>query len=144
MGTLVERLPSLDRILGEEPNRRRIVLSITPPGMSRGIQLSKDAGPSLQRCGCELWGLVVNIDSRPLTERDDAFSYLVSVSGGRRQNVFGVDLLDASTRVMTTLMLSQYKVTYQHPDTRQPLSLRVGVRSHQTGMQIFAPAWIVP
>jgi hypothetical protein len=143
IGSIVERIPGLAHDLEQEPNRRRIILSITPPGVTRGVQLSKDTAPALQRCGCELWGLIIAETGGTLLDRDDVFTNLISVSGGRRANVFGVPLLDAQAKTMTSLLLSQYKVTFQHPDTKSPLALRVGVQSAVTGLQVYAPGWTV-
>ena len=143
IGSIVERVPELTRVLSQEPNRRRVILSITPPGLTHGVQLSSETAPSLQRCGCELWGLVVAQVGGTLLDRDDVLSNLITVSGGRRANVVGAPLLDAASRLMASLMLAQYKVQFEHPDSKQPLNLRVGVHTHLTGVQVYAPGWTI-
>jgi hypothetical protein len=143
IGSIVERLPELARVLSQEPNRRRVIVSITPPGVTNGAQLSPETAPSLQHCGCELWGLVVAQVGGTLLDRDDVLSNLITVSGGRRANVFGAPLLDAASQLMASLMLAQYKVQFEHPDSKQPLNLRVGVHTHLTGLQVYAPGWTI-
>jgi len=142
LGSLVERLPELTRHLSEEPSRRRIILAITPPGFTHGLRLTPDTGPDLQKCGCQLWGIEVGQVGGTVLDHDAVYSDLIEQSGGREAIVYGAPLLDVTLRQVATLMLSQYRVTYQHPDSNKPLTLRVGVRG-QKGVQVYAPGWTV-
>jgi len=76
-------------------------------------------------------------------DRDTIFEDLISRSGGRRATVYGAALLDTVVRQAAELFLSQYLVTYTHPDAKGPLPLRVGVRGLRQGAQIFAPGWTI-
>lgn len=142
LGTIVERVPEFTRHLAEEPSRRRIILAITPPGLTHGRQLTPDTGPDLQKCGCQLWGIEVGQVGGTVIDHDEVYSDLIAQSGGRESTVYGAPLLDAMLRQMASLFLSQYRVTYQHPDSVKPLTLRVGVRG-QKGAQVYAPGWTV-
>lgn len=142
LGTIVERVPEFTHHLAEEPTRRRIILAITPPGMTHGGQLTPDTGPALQKCGCQLWGLEVGQVGGTVLDHDEVYADLIAQSGGREAIVYGAPLLDSMLRKMTALFLSQYRVTFQHPDTTKPLTLRVGVRGQQ-GAQVYAPGWTI-
>ena len=143
LGPLVERLPGLAAVLSKEPSRRRIILSITPPGVTNGLRVGPETGASLQAAGCELWGIEVAPVGSTVLDRDTIFEDLISRSGGRRATVYGAALLDTVVRQAAELFLSQYLVTYTHPDAKGPLPLRVGVRGLRQGAQIFAPGWTI-
>ena len=139
----LQRLPGLAAVLSKEPSRRRIILSITPPGVTNGLRVGPETGASLQAAGCELWGIEVAPVGSTVLDRDTIFEDLISRSGGRRATVYGAALLDTVVRQAAELFLSQYLVTYTHPDAKGPLPLRVGVRGLRQGAQIFAPGWTI-
>lgn len=143
IGTVVERLPELGHELSKEPSRRRVILALTPPGLTHGLQYSPQTASDLAKSGSELWGIQVAQQGENLIDVDDAYSMLIKQSGGRRATVYGVALLDGAVRDMTSLFLSQYLVSFQPPDARGTLALRVGVRGQSAGTEIYAPGWLV-
>jgi hypothetical protein len=143
IGNVVERLPELGAALSKEPSRRRVILAITPPGLTHGIQFTPQTAPDLAKSGCELWGIQVAQQGGNVLDRDDAYAMLITESGGQRMTAYGVQMLDSQARDMASLFLSQYLLTFQRPDARGTLVLRVGVRGQTGGTQIFAPGWMV-
>lgn len=141
IGSLVERIPDLTKQLSTEPSKRRIILSITTPALTHGIQVTPETAPTLANRGCELWGIEVGQVGGVVLDRDPVYSKLIEASGGRQATVYGVPLLEAAARDMTSLFLSQYLVTYARPDAKGTLALRVGVRGQASGTEIYAPGW---
>ena len=142
-GDVVERLPELTSEIAKEPSRRRVILAITTPGLTRGLQYSPRTAPALADSGCELWGIQLTPLGDNVIDRDDAYTKLIMASGGQRATVYGSTLLEGRARDMMSLILSQYVVTFQPPDTRGTLSIRVGVRGQSPGTEVFAPNWLV-
>lgn len=142
-GDVVERLPELTSDIAKEPSRRRVILAITMPGLTHGMQYSPQTAPSLANSGCELWGIQLTALGDDVIDRDDAYSKLIVSSGGQRATVYGSTLLEGRARDMMSLILSQYVVTFQPPDARGTLAIRVGVRGQAPGTEVLAPSWLV-
>jgi hypothetical protein len=141
LGSLVERLPGLAARLAQEPTSRRIILSITPPGVTSGRRLLPETPGALQKAGCELWGIEVGPVGGDILDRDQVFENLIVWSGGRRATVYGAALLDTVARQAADLILSQYRLTFARADATGQQSLQVGVRGIANGARVFAPAW---
>jgi hypothetical protein len=141
LGPLVERLPDLTALLAKEPTSRRIILSITPPGVTSGRRLTPDTPGTLRKAGCELWGIEVGQVGGAILDRDPIFEDLITWSGGRRAAAYGAALLDTVARQAADLFLSQYLVTFTRADAKGQQSLQVGVRGLPNGAQVFAPGW---
>jgi hypothetical protein len=141
LGLLVERLPDLTALLAQEPTSRRVILSITPPGVTSGRRLTPDIPATLRKAGCELWGIEVGQVGGTILDRDPIFEDLIVWSGGRRATAYGAALLDAVARQSADLFLSQYLVTFTRADAKGQQSLQVGVRGLPNGAQVFAPGW---
>jgi hypothetical protein len=141
LGSLVERLPALAARLAQEPTNRRIILSITPPGVTSGRRVTPDTPPALRKAGCELWGIEVGQTGGDILDRDQIFEDLIVWSGGRRATVYGAALLDTVARQTADLFLSQYLVTFTRADAIGQQKLQVGVRGLPSGARVFAPAW---
>jgi hypothetical protein len=141
LGPLVERLPDLAARLAQEPNSRRIILSITPPGVTGGRRLMPETPASLRNAGCELWGIEVAPVGSTVLDRDQIFEDLITWTGGRRATVYGASMLDTVAGEAANLFLSQYLVTYTRPDAKGQQPLQVGVRGLPKGAQVFAPGW---
>jgi hypothetical protein len=141
LGPLVERLPELAARLAQEPTSRRIILSITPPGVTSGRRLMPDTPGALSKAGCELWGIEVGQTGGDILDHDQIFEDLIVWSGGRRATVYGAALLDTVARQAAVLFLSQYLVTFTRADAIGQQKLQVGVRGLPSGAQVFAPAW---
>jgi hypothetical protein len=141
LGSLVERLPGLAARLAQEPTSRRIILSITPPGVTSGRRMTPDTPATLRKAGCELWGIEVGQVGGDVLDRDQIFEDLIVWSGGRRATVYGAAMLDTVGRQAAGLFLSQYLVTFTRADTTGQQSLQVGVRGLPSGARVFAPGW---
>lgn len=141
LGPLVERLPDLAARLAQEPSSRRIILSITPPGVTGGRRLMPETPASLRKAGCELWGIQVAPVGSTVLDRDQIFEDLITWTGGRRATVYGASMLDTVLHQAADLFLSQYLVTYTRPDAKGQQPLQVGVRGLHKGAQVFAPGW---
>jgi hypothetical protein len=141
LGPLVERLSALTALLAREPTSRRIILSITPPGVTSGRRLGPDTPAALRKAGCELWGIEVGPLGGDVLDRDQIFEDLIVWSGGRRATVYGAALLDTVARQAAALFLSQYLVTFTRADAVGQQALQVGVRGVPSGARVFAPAW---
>jgi hypothetical protein len=141
LGSLVERLPGLAARLAQEPTGRRIILSITPPGVTSGRRLLPETPAALRKAGCELWGIVVGQVGGEILDRDQIFEDLIVWSGGRRATVYGAALLDTVARQAADLFLSQYRVTFARADANGQQSLQVGVRGLPSGARVFAPGF---
>jgi len=143
LGPVVERIPEFAARLAQEPTSRRIILSITPPGLTGGRRVLPETPVSLRKAGCELWGIQVAPVGSSVLDRDEIFEDLIAWSGGRRATVYGATLLDTVARQAADLFLSQYLVTYTRPDAKGQLPLQVGVRGLPKGAQVFAPGWTI-
>ena len=142
-GNVVERLPELTSEIAKEPSRRRVILAITTPGLTHGMQFSPKTAPDLANSHCELWGIQLAPLGSDVIDRDDAYSNLIVSSGGQRATVYGATLLEGRARDMMSLILSQYVVSFEPPDVRGTLAIRVGVRGQAAGTEVFAPNWLV-
>ena len=142
-GNVVERLPELTSAIEKEPSGHRVILAVTTPGLTHGLQYSPQTAPDLAGTHCELWGIQLAPLGSDIIDRDDAYTKLIVASGGQRATVYGATLLEGRARDMVSLILSQYLVTFQPPDVRGTLAIRVGVRGQSPGTEVFAPNWLV-
>ncbi|HEY6359385.1 MAG TPA: hypothetical protein VIX35_14185 [Vicinamibacterales bacterium] len=149
-GPLVERLPGIATMLGNEPTRRRVILALTAPPTDGGRHAPADLVDAVRRANVQVWNveLETHADLSPEvanarnTDLDNVLIDLAAKSGGRRDLAYGPALIDTVTQQTTRLLLSEYLLTYERDETAPSTPLRVGVRTAMHGVQVLAPGWI--
>jgi hypothetical protein len=145
--TGVELLPGITaaaRALGQQPPGRRSVFAIARVGWVDVVEHGpggKQVVEALERNTSSLWGVTVapgSTDGRTVGEQ--VMTSATKLSGGRAETILDTTALAATIRRLLMLMVSQYAVTYERPNSQGRESLRIGVR--RDGVVVIAPTWV--
>jgi len=132
------------RAFNEAPTDRRIIFATFAAYRTEGHQMKPDALAELLRLSrASLWVIEARLSSGQ--NYSDAERELIAdrgslLSGGMFETVSTATGLDTIMRQMSTLMASQYAVTYAPGGGNLNKSLRVAVK--RNGLRVLAPGWV--
>jgi hypothetical protein len=127
------------RALRAEETNRRVVFTFDM--LARGADDLTDVGrveASLRASHTALWGVAVAQAQAGTSLAERKLDDVTAASGGTRERIDQPDALEGAASRLTSVILSEYVVTYAAPN--RPSDLRFGVR--HANMKVWAPAWM--
>lgn len=127
------------KALRAEETNRRVVFTFDM--LARGGDDLTDVGrveASLRASHTALWGVAFAPVQQGTSVAERKLDDVTAASGGTRERVNQPDAIEGTASRLTSLILSEYVVTYAPP--KEPAGLRFGVR--HANMKVWAPFWM--
>jgi hypothetical protein len=133
---LLEAIVAASSDLAKRPSPRRAIVSVNlEPSDEQSREEPKKIIESLRRSVAQLWSISYQRGTAKNPQRDVVLNALSKNTGGRREFIVGVSVIETLLKSYADALTSQYEVFYKRPEGKAQV-VQVGIRKE--GIKLYA------